>query len=185
MTAEMPVGSPPPQAPGAAGRFSTIPVEARPYQGMSAGIVTRAVANIIDVIVVVLILALGFVGWICVRFLRNPAAFTVPSVKPFVAVLIVGLWVQGVYFALAWMTTGRTLGDYVMGVRVVNFRGNRMHPAGAIVRAATCVVFPAGLLWVAVSRRNRSVQDLVLRTSVRYDWALEHRGPADPHATLA
>ena len=27
-----------------------------------------------------------------------------------------------------------------------------------------------GLLWVALSRENRSVQDLVLRTSVVYDW---------------
>jgi hypothetical protein len=32
--------------------------------------------------------------------------------------------------------------------------------------------FPIGLLWVAVSRENRSAQDLALRTSVIYDWQL-------------
>jgi hypothetical protein len=30
--------------------------------------------------------------------------------------------------------------------------------------------FPLGLAWVAVSRDSRSVQDLLLRTSVVYDW---------------
>lgn len=32
--------------------------------------------------------------------------------------------------------------------------------------------FTIGLLWVAVSRENRSAQDLALRTSVIYDWQL-------------
>jgi hypothetical protein len=31
-----------------------------------------------------------------------------------------------------------------------------------------CTLFPIGLLWVLVSRENRSVQDLMLRTSVVY-----------------
>jgi hypothetical protein len=31
-------------------------------------------------------------------------------------------------------------------------------------------VFPIGLLWTAVSRENRSLADLLLRTSVVYDW---------------
>jgi hypothetical protein len=38
-------------------------------------------------------------------------------------------------------------------------------------RAAACVAFPAGLLWVAVSRRRRrrSIQDVLLRTVVVYE----------------
>jgi hypothetical protein len=32
-------------------------------------------------------------------------------------------------------------------------------------------VFPAGLLWCAVNARNRSLQDIVMRTSVVYDWS--------------
>jgi hypothetical protein len=34
-----------------------------------------------------------------------------------------------------------------------------------------CVVFPIGLLWVAVSQDNRSAQDILLRTTVVYDWS--------------
>jgi hypothetical protein len=32
-----------------------------------------------------------------------------------------------------------------------------------------CTIFPIGLLWVLVSQENRSVQDVLLRTSVVYD----------------
>jgi uncharacterized RDD family membrane protein YckC len=38
------------------------------------------------------------------------------------------------------------------------------------------VLFPAGLLWVLASRRNASIQDLVVGTVVVYDWAYR---PAD------
>ncbi len=39
-----------------------------------------------------------------------------------------------------------------------------------MLRAGFCVVFPIGLFWCAVSRENRSVQDVVLRSSVIHDW---------------
>lgn len=38
------------------------------------------------------------------------------------------------------------------------------------MRALACALFPIGVLWVAVSRENWSLQDVVLRTSVIYDW---------------
>jgi uncharacterized RDD family membrane protein YckC len=40
----------------------------------------------------------------------------------------------------------------------------------SLLRAVTCVVFPIGLFWAALSKRNASVQDLVFGTSVVYDW---------------
>ena len=57
-----------------------------------------------------------------------------------------------------------------MGLRVVNFRGEHQRWGGAAVRSLFCTTFPIGLLWVIVSGANRSVQDVVLRTSVIYDW---------------
>jgi uncharacterized RDD family membrane protein YckC len=45
-----------------------------------------------------------------------------------------------------------------------------------LARAVLYVLFPAGLLWVLASRRNASVQDLVVGTAVVYDWAYH---PAD------
>jgi hypothetical protein len=48
------------------------------------------------------------------------------------------------------------------------------------LRALLCVIFPVGLFWSAVSRR-RSVQDVVMRSVVVYDW---HPLTADAVAAL-
>ena len=75
-----------------------------------------------------------------------------------------------VYLSLAWAVNGRTYGAHVMGLRVVSDSGARLRPLRAVIRGAFCAVFPIGLFWAAVSRRNQSLQDLVLRTAVVYDW---------------
>jgi Zn-dependent protease with chaperone function/uncharacterized RDD family membrane protein YckC len=148
-----------------------------PIRGRRAGLVTRVLANVLDVVVVLLLLAGGYAAVAAGRFLINPPAFRFPA-PGFGLVLIAGLALQAVYFTASWRVTGRTYGDAVLGLRVVNFRGERMHWAGAAVRALFCVVFPIGLLWVLLSPRNRSVQDAVLRTSVIYDWPSAGSRPA-------
>ena len=146
-----------------------VPVEARPYQGRRAGIVSRILACSIDFAVVLVVLASAYIGWAALLFLVNPTGFTFPSVT-----LLMGLIVGGaflfVYLTMLWTTTGKTYGDHVLGLRVVNFRGDRVHFIGGVLRAAFCVFFPIGLFWCVVSSENRSVQDVVLRTSVIYDW---------------
>ena len=152
----------------------TIPVEARPYQGQRAGIVTRVIANIVDVGVVIGVLIGIYATVFAVKFLLNPRTFTPPSLPSLFVILLIGAWIQGIYFTLTWWTTGRTYGDHLMGLRVVNLRGRRMSFIGAALRAALCVVFPIGLFWIVVSHNNRSVQDVVFRTSVIHDWKAHH-----------
>jgi uncharacterized RDD family membrane protein YckC len=149
----------------------TIPVEARPYQGQRAGIVTRVVANAIDVGVIAAILIGCYIAVAAGKFVVHPRSFTPPDIPSFLAVLFIAAWVQGIYFTLCWATTGRTYGDHLMGLRVVNFRGRRLSFVGSAVRAFVCVIFPIGLFWILVSHDNRSLQDVGLRTSVIYDWA--------------
>ena len=84
--------------------------------------------------------------------------------------LEVGIGLTLVYLTASWATTGQTYGDRLLGLRVVNARGGRMRWGGAALRAGLSIVFPAGLLWTVVSERNLSVQDLLLRTRVVYDW---------------
>lgn len=74
------------------------------------------------------------------------------------------------YLGLSWWLTGRTFGDRLMGLRIVDRHGRDLPMGAALLRALFCIVFPVDLLWAAVSRENRSVQDLVLRTSVVYHW---------------
>jgi len=57
-------------------------------------------------------------------------------------------------------------------VRVVNYKGAKLRWVGAFVRALFCTIFPVGLFWVIVSSSNRSVQDVVMRTNVIYDWVI-------------
>jgi uncharacterized RDD family membrane protein YckC len=161
------------------GGVSPLPREARPYQGQRAGVVTRFLAAAIDGAVVWLVLAVAYVGYAGLRFLFDPRGFTFPDAG-LVFSLLAAFVVLVVYLTAAWWLSGRSYGCLVMGLRVVNHRGGRLRLAGALVRALFCAAFPIGLLWVAVSRENRSVQDMVLRTSVIYDW--QPRVDAHGHA---
>lgn len=146
-----------------------IPVEAREYQGHRAGVVSRTIAGTIDFVVTVAVLGGTYVAWAAFRFLLDPTRFSFPTVKPLWFIVASGAFLF-VYLTVSWATSGQTYGAHVMGLRVVNFRGKRLRPGGAILRSAFCVGLPIGLFWCAVSHQNRSVQDVALRTSVIYDW---------------
>ena len=136
--------------------------------GARAGLITRSLANIADLIVVMLFVAGGYATVAAARFLLRPAAFTFPA-PSLTTLLLVGLAVQAVYFAVTWAVVGGTYGDRLLGLRVTDDRGDRLGWGRCAVRAVACTVFPIGLVWVLVSQENRSVQDLLLRTSVVYD----------------
>lgn len=147
-----------------------VPPAARAFQGKPAGIVSRAIANGIDVGVVVGTLVAAYLGWTAVLFLWNSRSFSVPA-PSFGLVLLIGQLLLTAYFTVTWMTVGRTYGDHLVGLRVVTAQDGRVHLWRAFLRAILCTIFPLGLLWVALSRDNRSVQDIVMRTTVVYDWA--------------
>ena len=147
-----------------------IPRGALPYQGTRAGVVARATAALIDVAavaVVVIGVRVVLVLWFVVQ--PGPTASMLPSGDAFIgfgAVLLWALW------AWCWARGTRTPGMYVLGLRVVGRSGGRLGAWSAMLRAALCLIFPIGLLWAVVSRANRSVQDVLLRTSVMIDWRM-------------
>ena len=137
-------------------------------RGTRAGLVTRALANVVDLLVVVLLVACGYGAVAAARFLLDPTAFTFPA-PSLSTLLLLGLCLQAAYFAVTWVEVGYTYGDRLLGLRVADDRGTRLGWVRSGVRAVLCTLVPVGLLWVLVSRDNRSVQDLLLRTSVLYD----------------
>lgn len=146
-----------------------VPEPARPYQGRRAGIITRVAAAVLDACAVVgLVVALHalVVGTV---FLIHPTGFHWPKTLGWSFLGLAGV-IAVIYLTLGWRTTGRTWGCAIMGVRVVTGRGEKMGLATALLRSVFCVFFPIGLFWTALSRSNRSIQDVVLRTSVIYDW---------------
>lgn len=157
------------------------PEKVRPVEMRPAGIVTRGTAAVIDLLVVCVMMGFVYVGSIFARLLVDPGSFSFqsPAVSMSISVLI---FLSIVYLTACWATTGRTVGAIMMGTRVVTPRHGLVRWPLAALRAFLCVVFAFGLLWVAVDRRRRSLQDIVLRTSVVYDWQ-PNTGLIDPHAT--
>jgi uncharacterized RDD family membrane protein YckC len=158
---------------------AALPPEARPYQGIVAGLATRMAASVIDGITVCLIMVGGYAGYAGVRLMIAPRSFRLPDISQLLT-MTVFLLVALVYLTTAWWISGRTYGDHVMGIRVLDPRGTRPRLLRALARAILCVVFPIGLLWCAVSPTRRSIPDLVLRTSMVYDWL-----PRPPRLTHA
>src|ERR1035437_5168159 len=77
----------PPRLEAVPHKVDAVPLEARPFQGQRAGIVTRTVANVVDFLVVVVALACVYAAWCAARFLINPKQFTFPA-PSFIVVLM-------------------------------------------------------------------------------------------------
>ncbi|MGW5721629.1 RDD family protein [Amycolatopsis sp. NPDC003865] len=156
---------------------AALPAEVRRYQGRRAGLVSRGLAAVVDAGVVVFGLAVAFAAWVALRFAATPAAFAVAVPARPVAGAVAAVSATG-YLALCWTVTGRTAGGQLLGLRVVDARGRPLRAGRAVVRAGCCAVFPLGLLWVLADRERRSVQDVLLRTSVVYDWTPRSPDPS-------
>jgi uncharacterized RDD family membrane protein YckC len=145
-------------------------------RGSFAGIVSRTAAMVIDFAIVSVVLAVTYLVFTAVRFVLRPRSFTFPA-PTLSSVTLVGALAAVIYFTICWTTSGRTYGDVLLGLRVVTRRGDRLHLIVAVLRALACVIFPLGLFWCGVDRSRRSLQDVLLRTRVIYDWPEHHPPP--------
>ncbi|GAA3795626.1 MULTISPECIES: RDD family protein [Amycolatopsis] len=154
--------------PGAAW-FAALPAPARAHQGRPAGLVSRTLAAVVDCVVLGVVLAGLYLGWAVVEYSLDPVRFTFPAPARLVT-FAVAAGIAVLYLAVCWTATGRSVGDQLLALRVVDHRGRPPRPVRALARALGCVFVPVGLLWVVAGGRRRSLQDLLLRTSVVYDW---------------
>ena len=136
--------------------------------GTTAGMVTRSLANVVDLLLVAVLVGAGWLAVAATRFLLHPARFTFPAPGA-QTLLYVGLGVLAAYFAVTWALVGGSYGDRLLALRVLGPHDARLHWGRGVLRAVLCTIFPIGLFWVLVSGGNRSVQDLLLRTSVVHD----------------
>jgi len=145
------------------------PAGAAERQGLRAGVVSRTGAMVIDIAYVVMLVAAGYAAYAGFRFLRRPAQFTFPEMTMTEAA-VYGYVVAVLMLTMSWTGTGRSGGARLMGLRLLGPAGARVGIVRAFLRAVTCVAFPLGLFWSAVSKRNASMHDLIFGTSVVYDW---------------
>ncbi|MDT5105162.1 MAG: hypothetical protein QOI25_2675 [Mycobacterium sp.] len=141
--------------------------ESAPDGERVAGIITRGLAAVIDLLVVLLIMSALYGGLILVRLVYSPAAFSLPSLNA-VFSTVVTFGVAVLYLTGCWTVSGSTAGAVTMGLRVVGRRSQRVRLLIALLRAIGCVLFPIGLLWAVIDWRRQSLQDIVFRTRVVY-----------------
>jgi uncharacterized RDD family membrane protein YckC len=132
-----------------------------------AGIVSRGVAALVDLVVAGVIVGIGYLGLALTQLVVHPSAFRFPALGVFFSTTVL-FAVAVLYLAGCWVTSGCTAGAVVMGLRVVGRESARVSLLVAVLRAVACVVFPIGLAFVAVDGRRRSVQDVVFGTRVVY-----------------
>ena len=97
---------------------SSVPKQARPFQGHRAGLVTRALAALIDLgLVALTVIALNAIAAI-VRFLVvRTSGLDIPHLQWSIILGAGFLWSSWTW---GWALTGRTFGGHIMGLRVVS-----------------------------------------------------------------
>jgi uncharacterized RDD family membrane protein YckC len=143
-------------------------MKATPY----AGLVTRAIALLVDTVVINVIAAItgAVIGLIGSLLGAGDLG---------VAAAITGgfLWLvwTGLYFTAFWMVTGQTPGDRLLGIRIVPAGEQRLGIVRAtlrfIVMMLALIPLGAGFVTVLFDDRRRGPHDMVAGTVVR--WALK------------
>ena len=157
-------------------QINPIPPKARAFQGIRAGVVSRTSAGAIDYAVVLIAVVGSYAAVRAFSYLLDPRGFE-PAAWTFGQFMAIGFVAMVVYLTVSFGVSGRTVGDRVMGLRVVGPTGERVRWVRALIRAVLCAVFPVGLFWCAVRGDSRSFQDIVLHTSVIHEWPAARPAP--------
>lgn len=162
-----PAGAPPVDtaAPAVPAPAATESDQASPY----AGLVTRVLAFATDALVI------NVVGWfVAIVVALGLSLLDIPDgardVLLAIGSLIGLLWSAG-YFVLFWSTTGQTLGNRLLRIRVQDaLTGSPPSPRRALWRLLvlplSAIPLCAGFLLILVDPRRRALHDLLARTVV-------------------
>ncbi len=168
-----------------------IPSHSGPFKtnllGQYAGLVTRLVAFILDLIILSSVFV--FVGWIVHSALFNlqfdKVINSIASIAPFwgqlVAVLLSPIMAGLLsflfvvfYHVFFWSIAGQTIGKAIMGIKVVPLNGRKMSVLRSIIRYLgyypSALAFGLGFLWILIDDRRSGWHDRLAGTCVVYAW---------------
>ncbi len=158
-------------------------------QGQYAGFVSRAIAFVLDILIVIAIIAVinGAIA-LTLNFFLGMEVTSCPPLRFGAGVfqsglichvanltrLVLTIVAAPIYFGLFWTLGGQTLGQYVMGLRVVRLDGRRMTFWRSLVRwigyFVSFFALGIGYLWVLWDDRRQGFMDKLAKTVVVYSW---------------
>jgi len=141
-------------------------------QGNYAGVVTRLVAFLLDILFIWALYTLAAGGISVFSQLLSGHTFNLDD-HQLAGAIVLGVW-GFVYFAYQWSLNGKTLGDAILGIQVVQASGAPVRPTQAVVRTLvlpfSILFFFIGMIIIIVQRERRAVHDLIAGTAVVYEW---------------
>lgn len=148
-------------------------------QDRAAGFVTRMFAFIIDLAVIAAIVAIG--GGVSTLI---DAAIQGMGLQPTIDMTVIYVWmipfIFGAYYTMFWSLTGRTVGKWFMGLRVIGRDGLPPSIGRSIIRflgyGVSALAFWIGYVWVIIDDERRAWHDHFARTHVVYDYARHPSG---------
>jgi len=158
----------------------------RTLQGQYAGFVSRAMALVIDFVLIGALLvvfnwsyttALGIVNFDVQncqphQFLPMLSLLSCEVLRGIQ--LIITLLLGPLYFLFFWTLGGQTAGNAALGIRVLRLDGEPMRVFNSVRRLigyGLCIVtFGIGFLWVIWDDRRRGWHDRIAGTCVVYSW---------------
>jgi uncharacterized RDD family membrane protein YckC len=153
-------------------------------EGQYAGFLTRAVGLVLDYMIVALIgILLDLFAVAVFRAFAVDLNTCSPSTSSLTVqgllclfghllLILIPIATRPVYFLLFWTLAEQTLGQRVVGVRVVHLDGRRIGVLASLVRwigyQVCLLTLGLGFLWVLVDDRRMGLHDKLARTCVIY-----------------
>lgn len=132
-----------------------------------AGFVTRTIAFAIDAAIIDLVGAV-VAGVVALVFSIVPVSKDTRTAAAAIGAVVFVIW-SAAYFVVLWTTTGETVGNRVMQIRVTRSDGARLRPRHALIRLVGMLIslpFFWGYLPILVNDRRRGVPDRMAGTVV-------------------
>lgn len=154
--------------------------------GAHAGFVSRLLAILIDVLLVLLVqltsnlLWTSLIGAPPVQWFGDMVFSLLPDLQPWVIAIglstpfVIALSIICLYFLFFFTITGQTIGKRVIGLKVVSADGGRISFRQAVLRLVGYVlsIIPLyfGFLSMLLDERRRTWHDRIAGTEVIYAW---------------
>ncbi len=155
-------------------------------QGQYAGIITRFAGLFLDIVIVgAAVFVLTWTYDTTFSFFRIPVGECPPQgtgsalgriacVSASVVLVALVSLMTPIYFLFFWELSGQTLGQALVGVRVVRLNGKPMDLVTALRRLigyAVCIAtLGVGFLWVLIDDKRQGWHDKLAGTCVLYSW---------------